>query len=155
MFRPTRDTRGLPSAFAYRAFTVCGATFQKLLLASDIPKPGPATPRTYFQNSTARFRTGTAVKVAAGFGLVRVRSHLLAESRLVSSPAGTEMVHFPACSYAHLWIQCAVPRKFGVGCPIRKSPDQSPRAAPRGLSQLTTSFIACRRQGIHLAPLPT
>jgi hypothetical protein len=44
VFRPTRDTRGLPSAFAYRAFTFCGATFQKLLLASGIPKPGPATP---------------------------------------------------------------------------------------------------------------
>ncbi len=30
-----------------------------------------------------------------------------------------------------------------VGFPIRKSPDQSLLAAPRGLSQLATSFIAC------------
>jgi hypothetical protein len=36
-----------------------------------------------------------------------------------------------------------------VGCPIRKSTDQSLFAAPRGLSQRTTSFIACVRQGIH------
>ena len=36
-----------------------------------------------------------------------------------------------------------------VGSPIRKSPDQRLFAAPRGLSQLTTSFIAFRRQGIH------
>ena len=36
-----------------------------------------------------------------------------------------------------------------VGCPIRKSTDQSLFAAPHGLSQRTTSFIACVRQGIH------
>ena len=30
------------------------------------------------------------------FGLIRVRSPLLAESRLISLPAGTEMFHFPA-----------------------------------------------------------
>jgi hypothetical protein len=36
-----------------------------------------------------------------------------------------------------------------VGFPIRKSPDQSLLAAPRGLSQLATSFIAFWRQGIH------
>jgi hypothetical protein len=35
-----------------------------------------------------------------------------------------------------------------VGSPIRKSPGQSLFAAHRGLSQLTTSFIALRRQGI-------
>ena len=40
-----------------------------------------------------------------------------------------------------------------VGFPIRKSPDQSLLAAPRGLSQLATSFIACFCQGIHHAPL--
>ncbi len=36
------------------------------------------------------------------------------------------------------------------GFPIRKSPGQSLFAATRGLSQLTTSFIAWCRQGIHL-----
>ena len=40
-----------------------------------------------------------------------------------------------------------------VGFPIRKSPDQSLLAAPRGLSQLATSFIAVFCQGIHHAPL--
>jgi hypothetical protein len=40
-----------------------------------------------------------------------------------------------------------------VGFPIRKSPDQCLLAAPRGLSQLATSFIACFCQGIHHAPL--
>ena len=40
-----------------------------------------------------------------------------------------------------------------VGFPIRKSPDQRLCAAPRSLSQLATSFIACLCQGIHRAPL--
>src|SRR6266481_6958911 len=40
-----------------------------------------------------------------------------------------------------------------VGFPIRKSPDQSLLAAPRGLSQLATSFFAVFCQGIHHAPL--
>jgi hypothetical protein len=40
-----------------------------------------------------------------------------------------------------------------VGFPIRKSMDQSLFAAPHGLSQRTTSFIASCRQGIHQMPL--
>ena len=40
----------------------------------------------------------------------------------------------------------------GVGFPIRKSPDQSLLATPRGLSQRATSFIASRCQGIHQMP---
>ena len=42
-----------------------------------------------------------------------------------------------------------------LGCPIRKSPDQSFLAAPRGLSQPNTSFVASTSQGIHLWPLLT
>ena len=40
-----------------------------------------------------------------------------------------------------------------VGFPIRKSVDQSFFAAPHGLSQRSTSFIASQRQGIHQMPL--
>src|SRR3974377_2272856 len=36
-----------------------------------------------------------------------------------------------------------------LGFPIRTSPDRSLLAASRSLSQLTTSFIAYLRQGIH------
>src|SRR5688572_6664421 len=36
-----------------------------------------------------------------------------------------------------------------VGFPIRRFLDQSSFAAPQGLSQRTTSFIASQRQGIH------
>jgi hypothetical protein len=44
------------------------------------------------------------------------------------------------------------PQSLKVGFPIRKSPDQSLFAAPRSLSQRTTSFIASQRQGIHQMP---
>ncbi|SVC03653.1 uncharacterized protein METZ01_LOCUS256507 [marine metagenome] len=39
-----------------------------------------------------------------------------------------------------------------VGCPIRKSSDQSLLAAPQGLTQPVTSFIASQCQGIHQMP---
>jgi hypothetical protein len=41
-----------------------------------------------------------------------------------------------------------------VGCPIRESWDHSLLAAPPGLSQLATPFIATRCQGIPRTPLP-
>src|SRR5690349_4298964 len=44
-------------------------------------------------------------------------------------------------------------KKSKGGFPIRKSSDQSLFAAPQGLSQRTTSFIASQRQGIHRMPL--
>lgn len=40
-----------------------------------------------------------------------------------------------------------------MGFPIRKFTDQSLFAAPRDLSQRTTSFIASQHQGIHRMPL--
>jgi hypothetical protein len=43
-------------------------------------------------------------------------------------------------------------RSQKVGCPIRKSRDQSLFAAPPSLSQRTTSFIASQRQGIRQIP---
>ena len=42
--------------------------------------------------------------------------------------------------------------KFQVGCPIRKSMDQSLFSAPHGLSQSITSFIASYCLGIHQTP---
>ena len=39
------------------------------------------------------------------------------------------------------------------GFPIRASPDQRLRAAPRSFSQLVAPFFACPCQGIHRAPL--
>ena len=88
------------------------------------------------------------------FGLFRVRSPLLTESRLISLPAGTEMFHFPA--FASDGPQRA--RPMIAHYHDRVSPFGHPRikaclAAPRGFSQLATSFVACSRQGIHRVPL--
>ena len=87
------------------------------------------------------------------FRLIRVRSPLLTESHLLSFPPGTEMVHFPGLTsppYEFGWRSRGLPSR---GCPIRRSSGQSLFAAHRSLSQLTTSFIAGLRQGIHRTPL--
>ena len=93
---------------------------------------------------------------SARFGLFPVRSPLLRDSRLISFPPGTEMFHFPGSACYGLCIQ-----PYMTGHDSRRvSPFRNPRikgclAPPRGLSQLTASFIAFRRQGIHLLLLVT
>jgi hypothetical protein len=68
----------------------------------------------------------------------------------LSFPLVTEMFHFTRyCALHAMYSHAAGPVLPGPGYPIRKSPDQSVFAAPRSLSQLITSFIACWRQGIH------
>ena len=53
------------------------------------------------------------------FGLLRVRSPLLAESLLFSLPTGTKMFQFPAFA-----LNLVEYHAFNmVGCPIRKSKD--------------------------------
>ncbi|GMO19290.1 MAG: hypothetical protein Ta2A_26900 [Treponemataceae bacterium] len=87
---------------------------------------------------------------SARFRLVPLRSPLLRESRLISFPSGTEMFHFPELTSRNLCIQSRM-----TGHDSRRvSPFRHPRikgclAPPRGLSQLTASFFAFRRQGIH------
>ena len=93
------------------------------------------------------------VLICTTTGLVRFRSPLLAESRLMSFPPGTEMFQFPGFA-SILWIQHTIPHS-AVGCPIRKSTDQRLLAPPRGLSQRATSFIASWCQGIHQMPFIT
>ena len=56
-------------------------------------------------NSTVADPTTPDTPKCNGFGLFRVRSPLLAESRFLSFPSGTEMVHFPEFALSHLCIQ--------------------------------------------------
>ena len=86
---------------------------------------------------------------ASWFGLFPFRSPLLGESIFLSLPPGTEMFQFPGLASLLREITTLRPS----GCPIRRSWDHSLFAAPPGLSQLTTSFIASLCQGIHRAPL--
>ena len=82
------------------------------------------------------------------FGLLRVRSPLLAQSWLLSFPPGNEMFQFPG--FAHCFR--SVPPSLAVGCPIRTSAHLRVFASPRGFSQLITSFVASKSLGILHVP---
>ena len=139
-FHVCRITQEHPRAsldFGYRDITLSVGTFQFLHLSIEVPRRGPTTPRT-----------------SPRFGLIRFRSPLLTESilflflrllRCLTSPGIACL--FLTSPTATSWLQGASEKNDGVlmpsGYPIRKSPDQSVLAAPRSLSQLITSFIAC------------
>ena len=130
-------------------FSVSGTRLSLALAGLSRPLPLP-TPRS--RMPTLQPRMNESMR----FGLFPVRSPLLGESRLISFPSGTEMFHFPEFAPCNLCIQLQA-----TGYDSRRvSPFRDPRikgclAPPRGLSQLTTSFIAFRRQGIHPMLLST
>ena len=96
-----------------------------------------------------------------GLGYVRVRSPLLAESRLISIPAGTEMVHFPALpsmayvfshGYPGITLGGLPHSEISGSKPVCGSPELiaayhvlhrllAPRHSPYALSSLTTAFV--------------
>jgi hypothetical protein len=91
---------------------------------------------------------------ALWFGLIRVRSPLLAESLTCFLFLWVlRWFTSPRCLRPPMNSEGDTPGLTRVGFPIRKSPGQSLLAAHRGLSQLATSFIDCWRQGIHRTPL--
>jgi hypothetical protein len=92
---------------------------------------------------------------APRFGLLRVRSPLLTESLLFSSPPGTEMFQFPGCASHPPMDSAGRARPLRrAGFPIRTSPDRRLLTAPRGISVFAPSFIGSWRLGIHRALLP-
>ena len=123
------------SAFAYGAFTLCGAPFQGLRLASVRPfVGGPTTP--------------VGAETPPVWALARSLATTGAIIGLFSLPPGTEMFQFPG--FASL-IQGDV-RHDRTGCPIRKSAGQGIFAPVRSLSQLITSFVASESPGILHVP---
>ncbi len=81
---------------------------------------------------------------APWFGLFRVRSPLLAES--LTCFLFLEVLRWFTslrCLRPPMNSGGDTPGLARVGFPIRKSPGRSLLAAPRGLSQLATSFIDC------------
>ena len=122
------------NVFSYRPFTFYGGVFQHLLLTSVFSfADGPTTPADALPHRR--------------FGLLRVRSPLLAQSLLFSLPPGTEMFQFPGFAPSLGWY---LPKQ--VGCPIRKSALHGIFAPVRGLSQLVTSFFASESLGILHVP---
>src|SRR6202044_1581176 len=100
------------------------------------------------------------------FRLLRFRSPLLSQSRFLSFPPGTEMVHFPGFARTRLWIHRAVRRVHLRGFPHSEISGSMPacgspkliaachvlhrlllpRHLPCALSSLTTKFT--RHTGI-------
>ena len=68
-------------------------------------------------NSTGADPTTPETPKCYGFGLFRFRSPLLSESRFLSFPSGTEMVHFPEFALSCLCIQQEVTRVCLGGFP--------------------------------------
>src|SRR5438874_10715245 len=60
------------------------------------------------------------------FRLLRFRSPLLSQSRFLSFPPGTEMVHFPGFARAQLWIHRAVRGFYPRGFPHSEIPGSMP-----------------------------
>ena len=130
-------------------FSVSGTRLSLALAGLSRPLPLP-TPRS--RMPTLQPRMNESMR----FGLFPVRSPLLGESRLISFPSGTEMFHFPELAHAGLCIRPGVTEHdFRRVSPFRNSRIKGCLAPPRDLSQLTTSFIAFRRQGIHPMLLST
>jgi len=82
---------------------------------------GPATPHT--QNTRAWHVCGLGCSPFAR--RYSVRSPLLRESRLLSFPPGTEMVHFPGFASIPYVFRYGYPDFIGMGFPIRRPPGRS------------------------------
>jgi hypothetical protein len=91
-----RLTQVPASSLEYFRLRVCHALW--------IPLPEDST-NTQIGNSTVAGPTTPETPKCYGFGLFRFRSPLLSESRFLSFPSGTEMVHFPEFALSHLCIQ--------------------------------------------------
>jgi hypothetical protein len=94
------------------------------------------------------FPDRSANTMAKDCWLVRFRSPLLSESRLISFPSATEMFQFAEFASTGLCIQPGMTLTGRVS-PFGHLRIKACLPAPRSFSQATTSFIACDRQGIH------
>ena len=93
---------------------------------------------------------------APWFGLFRFRSPLLSESRLISLPPGTEMVHFPGLTRTRLCIQRAVYRVHRYGFPHSEIPGSKPACgSPRliAASHVLLRLLAPRHPPYALSSL--
>ncbi len=137
MSRGTQDPARALQIFVYRAITFYGQPFQAVQLTISVSCCGPTTPPGKPDglgcSPFARRYSGN-----------RFCFLFLGVLRCFNSPGSPlQPMYSVTDDQTLLW----------PGFPIRKSPDQSLFAATRSLSQLTTSFIAFRCQGIHRLPL--
>ncbi len=121
-------------------------TCPALLVASSVPRScfcvrGCHPLRPHFPERSTSM-------IAKTCRLVRFRSPLLSESRLISVPPATEMFQFTGFALPCLYIQQGVTLAGRVS-PFGHLRIKARLPAPRSFSQAATSFIACNRQGIH------
>ena len=102
MSRGTRVPARSRLPFVYRTITFSGEPFRTLRLDIRFVTPCEQAPQPPTSEDMR-------------FGLFRVRSPLLTESRLISLPRGTEMVHFPRFASASLCIQLVITRHDSGG----------------------------------------
>ena len=131
---------GRQKHFTYGAVTLCGGVFQLLLLCVCFltsrlvctpTKSSPTTPDMQRVHAYTYQVWAVPVSLAATKGIT-----------LFSLPLGTKMFQFPRFATVTYEFSYGYHGFTMVGFPIRKSPDQCLLAAPRSLSQPTTSFIA-------------
>ena len=141
-FLVSRGTRGHPrvnQGFVYGAITHSGGPFQNLRLPIINPTSGPHNPKV--TEVTLVWANPRSLATTSGISIDFFSWRYLD-------------VSVPSVRLIHLCIQCMM-----TGYESRRvSPFGHLRikaclAAPRSFSQLTTSFIASRCQGIHRAPL--
>ena len=108
--------------FVYAAVTLYGPAFQR------------GSTNDWIGNSTvAGPTTPVTPEGKTGLGYIRFRSPLLSESRLLSFPPGTEMVHFPGLAHTRLWIQRAVTGVHPAGFPHSDILGSKPACGSPGL----------------------
>ncbi len=117
-----------------------------LLLATLVPPPRFRL-RGYHPLWPA-FPDRSANAMAKDCRLLRFRSPLLSESRLISVPPATEMFQFTGFAHSSLCIQLGVTLAGWVS-PFGHLRINARLPAPRSFSQAATPFFACNRQGIH------
>ena len=133
---------------AYGAVTRCGPPSQGVRLPDRFDALRPA-PGGDGNSAPRQHRTRNPRRVIAR---ARFSHHPLplATTHGISTPAGTEMFHFPASPPAPYDIQTRVTPHNGRRVPPFGNPRITARKpAPRGISQATASFIGPRCQGIH------
>ncbi len=100
MSRCTQEPRKEDCIFAYGAITLYGRTFQTARLTLSYPFsllsqfPDHLSILWLLREYLWSYNPRLSLRIT-WFGLFRIRSPLLSESRLISLPPGTEMVHFP------------------------------------------------------------
>ena len=143
-----------PPGSAYGAVTRCGPPSQGIRLPDRFNALRPAAAATG-RTRPKQHRARNPRRVIAR---ARFNHHPLplATTHGISTPAGTEMFHFPASPPAPYELQTRVTPHNGRRVPPFGNPRITARKpAPRGISQATASFIGPRCQGIHRTLIKT